>query len=59
FEFAYNTEKVLNNQPDIDFEDTNCSFTGKKKTEELFSLKNSDDVAEKVVVKLLEMYRGK
>lgn len=57
FEFAYNTEKVLNNQTNIDFEDTNCSFNGKKKTEELFSLKNSDDVAEKVVVKLLEMYR--
>ena len=58
FEFAYNTDKILNTQAKIDFEDSNCSFKGNKKIEELFTLKNSDDVAEKVVAPLVEMFRN-
>jgi len=58
FEFAYSPYKILNTQNQIDFEDTYCSFKGNMKVEELFVLKNSDDVAEKVVAPLVEMFRG-
>ena len=58
FEFAYSTDKVLKNQHSIDFEDTYCTFKGKQKTKKLFSLRNSDDVYEEIVLGLLKMYRG-
>ncbi|MDW7670345.1 MAG: hypothetical protein SCK57_03745 [Bacillota bacterium] len=58
FEFAYNQDRVFNTKNGTHYDDNYCSFEINKKEVDLFDLNNSDDVAEKIVKPLLEIFRG-
>jgi len=55
-EFSYYNQKIFASLPDINYEDSYCSFNGYFIEYPLFSICNSDDVAQ-VVNQMLEIYR--
>lgn len=58
WEFASNGQKIFKNIPGILYEDSYCSFNGKAKCHDLFDIKSSEDVCDKVVTPILELYRS-
>ena len=55
--FSYNGKKIFSNGPNIDYEDSYCSFKGKFYTENLFSINSSKELKEKIVDPMLKLYR--
>lgn len=57
FEFAYYSDRIFKDNNQGDYDDNYCSFKIDMKEEDLFKLNSSDDVAEKIVKPLLEIFR--
>ena len=55
--FAYNGKKIFSNGPNINYEDGYCSFKGTFHTENLFSIKGSEELKKKIVDPMIELYR--
>lgn len=55
--FIYNGNKIFQNISNVDYEDNNCSFKGKFKQINLFSIENSNDVRTKIVEPIIKLYR--
>jgi len=55
--FAYNGKKIFSNGPNIEYEDSYCSFKGKFYTENLFSINSSEELKKKIVDPMLALYR--
>lgn len=58
WEFAGNGEKIFKSIPDISYEDSYCSFNGRAKCHDLFDISSGEDVIDKIVAPVLELYRG-
>ncbi len=56
--FTYNGKKIFKNIPEVDYEDAYCSFKGKFKRINLFSIENSNDIRKKIVEPMLKLYRN-
>jgi hypothetical protein len=57
FEFVYNRDKVFASAPFLDYEDNYLSMKGKLFALPLFSVESSEDVVEKIVEPMLQVYR--
>ena len=55
--FTYNSSKIFNNPPSINYEDSFCSFKGKFDSENLFSINNSEELKKKIIEPVLKLYR--
>ena len=56
WEFPTHGDSIFSTQPDIEYEDSSCSFIGRFFRENLFSINNSDDIREKLVDPMLKLY---
>lgn len=57
FEFSNYRRKVFSSLPDIDYEDSYCTFQGRFIRLPLFSVTDSEDVYELIVKPVIEIYR--
>jgi hypothetical protein len=57
FEFAYNPDEVFAKLPEIDYEDSYCTLTGRASSTPLFSLNSAQAVKDKLVDPMLKLYR--
>jgi hypothetical protein len=53
----YYENKVFTENENVFYEDGNMTFTGKLKQVNLYDINNSDDITEKIIKPVLEMYR--
>jgi len=54
----YNDMKIWNNLPDIDYEDNWVKFKGKIISNNLYDIKDSNDINEKLIKPILKIFRG-
>ncbi len=54
----YNESKVFDGSGNIDYKDNYIAFTGKLFSVNLYDIKNSQDIADKLIVPALKIFRG-
>lgn len=55
----YNDSKILKNLPDIDYEDNYIKMKGKIISHNLYDIKDSNDISEKLINPILKIFRNK
>lgn len=58
WEFAYSREKIFSSIPNVSYEDSYVSFTGKFKTIPLFSINDSEAVERMLVDPMVKLFRS-